>query len=428
MTESLAPASPDDVLRQISSGASIVVPLGNGEPVAVLDAIEAAGQAGMLDAVTIHQMHALRPRPHHRGEVDGLRHVSYFLSGVTRGPYAEGHLDFVPANFSEVPYLMRELDDPLVVAAASPPDRHGYVSLGTNADYVSSLIGRARFFVECTPNMPRTFGRNQLHLTQLAGWCESEMSLVAHPPAESTELDRTIGELVAERIPNRATIQVGIGAIPDAVVAALGDHRDLGVHTELLSDGLMDLLRSGVVNGVSKTLNRSKTVATFAFGSSDVYDFIHENTAVEMWPVRYVNNPSIIGQEPNFVSINATLQVDLLGQCASETLGHRYYSGSGGQSDFARGAMNSDGGQGFIVTHSTARKGTASSIVAAHAPGAVVTTIKNTVDHVVTEYGVARLRGRSVRERARALIDIAHPQFRDDLERSAIENGLLHEF
>jgi acyl-CoA hydrolase len=273
--------------------------------------------------------------------------------------------------------------------------------------------------------MPRTFGRSQVHVSQLVGWCEADYPLITLPAAEPDDVDRRIGELVAERVPDGATIQTGIGAIPNAVLAQLAGHRDLGVHTELFSDGLMALVESGVVNGVRKQLNRTKAVAAFALGTDALHEFLHENVAVEMWPVRYVNDPRIIGQEQGFISINATLEVDLLGQCASESLGSHLYSGSGGQADFARGAMYSAGGQGFIVTRSTTHKGI-SRIVAQLQRGAVVTTIKNTVDKVVTEYGVAELHGRTTAQRAEALIRVAHPSARDELRDEGLRLGLLH--
>jgi acyl-CoA hydrolase len=309
-------------------------------------------------------------------------------------------------------------DDPLVLAAASPPDQHGYFSLGVSADYTSSFIGRARFFLEVTEHMPRTFGRNQLHISQIEGWCRSDRLLVSVPPATSSDIDRAIAGYVAERVPNESTIQTGIGAIPNAIMSALHDHRDLGVHTELLSDGVIDLIERGVVNGVRKELNRTKAVGTFALGTERLHTFLADNPAVELWPVRYVNSPAIIGRERNFISVNATLSVDFLGQCASETIDGRYYSSSGGQNDFARGAMNSPGGHGFVVLHSTTSAGR-SRIVPRLAPGDVVTTPKNTVDKVVTEFGVAELRGRSVRERSRNLIAIAHPDHRDELTEQA---------
>jgi acyl-CoA hydrolase len=321
--------------------------------------------------------------------------------------------------------LRDQTSDPLVIAAASPPDRHGYFSLGLNADYVSSFIGRARFFLEANRAMPRTFGRNQIHVSQVAGWVEADYPLLEVTPAPTTTIDLRIGELVAERIPNGATIQAGIGSIPNAILSALGSHRDLGVHTELISDGIVDLVEQGVVNGVDKEINRTKTVGTFVLGTNRLYDFVDENAAVELWPVRYVNDPRVIALESNFASVNATIAVDLLGQCASETVAGMYYSSSGGQADFARGALYSRGGQGFIVLHSTAKAGALSTIVAQLPAGEVVTTLKNTVDKVVTEFGVAELRGRSIRQRATALIGIAHPDHRDRLRHDAKELGLV---
>jgi acyl-CoA hydrolase len=410
--------SPDAVMQHIGPGTQLVVPLANGEPTAVLDAIEAHGHE--LDEVRVHQMHALHDRRYLRGEFGTkLKHISYFLSPVTRKYFRAGHIGLVPAHFSEVYELMRgRTDDPLVLAAAAPPDRHGYFSLGVSSDYTSSFIGRARFFLEITEHMPRTFGRNQLHVSQVEGWCRSDRPLLEVPPREPDELDHRIAGYIAERIPNGATIQAGIGSIPNAIMEALSDHRDLGVHTELLSDGLIELMETGVVTGVRKDLNRTKAVGTFALGTDRLHHFLHENPAIELHSVRYVNDPGVIGRERGFVSINATLSVDFLGQCASETIDGKYYSSSGGQNDFARGAMNSRGGQGFIVLHSTTHDGQ-SRIVARHAAGDAVTTPKNTVDKVVTEYGVAELRGRSIRERTRALIAVAHPDHRAALTEEA---------
>ena len=418
------PCAPDAVLEHIGAGTQLVVPLANGEPTALMDAIEHA--APSLDGVRVHQMHAVHDRPYLAGEYgDRLRHISYFLSHITRPHFARGTVGLVPAHFSEVYGIMRgRTTDPLVIAAASPPDRHGYFSLGVSADYTASFIGRARFFLEVTEHMPRTFGRNQLHVSQVEGWCRSDRPMVEVPAREPDEIDRAIAQYVAERIPDGATIQTGIGAIPNAIMTSLADHRDLGVHTELLSDGVVDLIEAGVVNGVRKELNRTKTVGTFALGTKRLDDFLHENTAVELWPVRYVNDPRIISRERNFVSINATLSVDFLGQCASETIDGVYYSSSGGQNDFARGAMYSPGGQGFVVLHSTTGSGR-SKIVPRLSPGDAVTTPKNTVDKVVTEYGVAELRGRSIGERTRALIAIAHPSHRDWLNAEAAKMAYL---
>ncbi len=425
-----APNQPSDVVEFLDPDTRIIVPLANGEPTALLDAIEdavAADVASGTDRFTglrVHQMHALHDRRYLRAEFGNrMRHISYFLSHVTRPHFRNGTIGLVPAHFSEVYEMMQHRapesrSAPLVIAAASPPDRHGYFSLGVSADYVSSFIGRARFFLEVTDHMPRTFGRNQVHVSQVAGWCRSDRPLVEVQPAEADDTDRAIAAHVAERIPNGATIQTGIGAIPNAIMASLSEHRDLGVHTELLSDGVVDLIESGVVNGIRKRLNRTKAVGTFALGTNRLNDFLHENTAIELHAVRYVNDPRIIAQENNFVSINATLSVDFLGQCASETIGGKYYSSSGGQNDFARGAMYSDGGQGFVVLHSTTNSGM-SKIVPQLAAGDVVTTPKNTVDKVVTEFGVAELRYATVRERTRRLIAVAHPDHRGELTAQA---------
>jgi acyl-CoA hydrolase len=423
---SLDPVPAAAVLDLVPPEADVIVPLANGEPATVLDAIER--EAPGLTGVRIHQMHALRDRPSIRGELgDHVRHVSYFLSPVTRPAFWAGTVDLVPNHFSEVPLLLqRTTKCSLVVAAASLPDRHGYFSLGTNADYVTALIGRAPFFLEANPHMPRTYGENQLHMSQIAGWCHAEYPLIEVPSPELSAKERRIGEMIAERVPNGATFQVGIGSVATAVLAALRDHRELGVHTELLSDGMMDLVDRGVVTGTRKRHRRNKVVTTFCLGSGPFYRWLHENAAVELLPVDWVNSPLVVAREPNFVSVNATTEVDLYGQCASETVAGRYWSSSGGQADFARGAMYSEGGMAFIALPSTTRDGR-SRIRVQLSPGSVVTTLKNTVDHVVTEHGVAELRGLSLRDRARALIAIADPSVRDDLAAEAAAAGLLRE-
>ncbi|MEZ5222508.1 MAG: acetyl-CoA hydrolase/transferase C-terminal domain-containing protein [Ilumatobacteraceae bacterium] len=405
--------------------AEVVVPIANGEPVVLLDALE--DHAQRLYGTTVHQMHALRDRRMFHGEFgDRLRHVSYFLSHITRPRFHEGHVDLVPNHFSEVYDLItRRSKHPYVIAAASPPDQHGNFSLGVSADYVASFIGRAPFFLEVNRQMPRTSGRNQIHISQIDGYIEVDYPLLEVPPAQPSDVDRLIGGFVAERVRNGSTIQAGIGAIPNAVLAHLRNHRDMGVHTELISDGLIDLIEAGVVNGVKKANNRLKVIGTFALGTQRLYDFVHDNPTIEMWSARYVNDPRVISRDVDFVSINASLAVDFLGQCASETISGRYYSSSGGQSDFARGAAYSPGGQSFIVLQSTAKDGELSRIVPQLSPGDVVTTVKNTVDMVVTEFGVAELRGRTIRERTQALISVAHPKFRDELTRTAAEMHYL---
>jgi acyl-CoA hydrolase len=421
---SVRPSRPESVLDHIPEGADVIVPMANGEPVGLIDALERHNDR--LSGVRLHQMHALHERPYIRGEFgDRLRHVSYFLSEATRPAFWDGGCDLVPNHFSEMPALLRRSTRcDIVLAAASPPDPHGYFTLGTNAEYVSRLIGHAPFFLEVNERMPRTFGLNQIHESQILGWSETDRPLVAVPPATPDHRDVAIAAAILEHIPPRATLQVGIGGIPNALMSALHNRRDLGVHTELLSDGIMDLVERGVVTGTHKKIRPHKVVTTFALGTQRLYDWLHDNGAVEMLPVDYVNDPRTIARQPRFVSINATTEVDLMGQCASETIAGRYWSSSGGQADFARGAMYSDGGAAFIVLHSTTSSGR-SRIRVRLAEGSVVTTLKNTVDHVVTEWGMATLRGRSLADRARALIAVAHPDHSDALEAEARQAGLL---
>jgi acyl-CoA hydrolase len=398
--------------------------LGNGEPVTVLDAIGA--DAKRFSGVSVHQMFPLRERRYMHGVYPGLRHVSWFLSPANREAFHKGACDLVPNNFSDVPRLMQHSTRcSLELAAASPPDRHGYFSLGPHAEYAAAMIGEAPFFVEVNHRMPRTSGENQVHVSQVLGWCEAHYPLVELPTRPARETDRRIAKLVAERIPDGATLQPGIGAIPDEVLGLLGDHKNLGVHTELLSDGFVDLVEKGVITGTHKRSHRNKFVTTTALGSRRLYEFVDENPGVEFWPVSYTNDPRNIAREDHMAVINATLEVDFLGQCASESLGSEYWSSSGGQPEFVRGAIFAEHGQSFIVPHSTTADELVSRIVAQLHPGAAVTTFKNVVDFVVTEYGVAELRGSSIRERTRKLIDISHPKFRDDLEREAREMGYL---
>ena len=414
---------PDAVLEHVADGDDLIVGLANGEPCLVIDALESSDE---LRDVTVHQMLPLRHRRYFDGEVPGLRHVSWFLSPANREAFHNGTVDLVPNSFSEVPRLMAHATRrSLVLAAVAPPDEHGFFSLGTDAEYVAAMIGEVPFFVEVNPQMPRTFGANQIHISQVLGWCEGDYPLGALPDHPARAEDGRIAELIAERIPDGATLQAGIGAIPNAVLAKLGGHRELGIHTELLSDGFIDLIEAGVVTGTRKGSHRNKVLTTTVLGSQRLYDFARENAGLELYPVSYTNDPTNIAREPKMVAINATVEVDFLGQCASEGLGAEYWSSSGGQPDYARGAIMAPEGQSFIVVHSTTHDESATRVVAELHPGAAVTTFKNVVDMVVTEYGVAELRGSSIRERTRKLIGVAHPGFRDELERRAREIGYL---
>jgi acyl-CoA hydrolase len=413
------------VAEQLSPGAELVVPIANGEPVHLLGELEAFAED--LRDVRVHQMHALRDHAYLHGAYRGrLEHVSWFLSPVTRPAYAARGCELVPANFSEMPQRLLEREPAFVLAAGSPPDAHGWFSLGVNADYVVPLIGRVPFVIEANTRMPRTFGTNLVHLHDVAAWTvvDEPVLPVNHPAPK--ERDLRIGELVAERIPDGATLQIGSGIAPRATVAALRNHRQLGIHTELFSNELMDLVEWGVATGARKTRNRHRAVTTFALGGHRLYEWLHENRSVEFRGVNEVNDPRQVALEDSFCSVNGAIQVDLFGQCASETIGTTYYTGSGGQADFARGTMFSPHGKGFIVLHASADDGRISRIAPTLDNGSIVTTTKNTVDMVVTEHGVAEMRGRSFDERARALIAIAAPEHREWLERAATDLSLLH--
>lgn len=424
-TSTPRPGAPADVLEHIGPHADVIVPIGFGEPPTLLDAVEE--HARELDHVRIHRMDPFTERPYIRGEFgDHLRHVDYYLGPGSREAYWNGQCDLVPNHFSEMPLLLRQATNPsLVLAAASGPDEHGFFSLGTNADYVASFIGEVPFFLEVTDEQPFTYGSNQLHHSQVAGWIRTSAPMPSvHRRAPAAE-DTAIAEHVAAMIGDGACLQVGVGSIPDALLASLTDHRELGIHTECFSDGLMDLVERGVATGARKTQHRLKHVATFCVGSPELMRWLDHNVGVEMMPVEWTNDPRTVAREPNFVSLNATTEVDLMGQAASETIAGRYWSSSGGQSDFARGAMYSPGGKAFLVLHSATSSGR--NRIRVHlTPGSAVTTLKNTVDHVVTEYGVASLRGVSLSERARRLIGIAHPEHREQLRFDAREAGLLH--
>ncbi|MEC1718220.1 acetyl-CoA hydrolase/transferase family protein [Schinkia azotoformans] len=415
----------EEILSYIHDGDDIILPIANGEPQVLLDVLEA--NATMLKNVRIHQMHTIKERDYIWGKYSGhLDHVSYFLSHATRKAFLEGKCSLVPNNFHEVPRLLEKTTKmSIILATASPMDEHGYFSLGVSADYVAPFIGKVPFFLEVNQQMPRTFGSNEIHISQITGYVNVDYPLFEAQPAKITEADQKIAAFVAERIENGSTIQSGIGAIPNATVSMLTNHKNLGIHTELLADGVMELIEKGVVTNTEKKLLPGKTLATFALGTKNLYNFLHNNLGTQMMPVNYVNDPRIIAQEDNIVSINATTEVDFLGQCASETIQGRYYSSSGGQADFARGAMFAKNGKGFICLHSTAKNGTVSRIQPQLTPRSVVTTSKNDVDHIVTEFGVAKLRGKSISERAKELINITHPDFRDELRFTAKQWGLL---
>lgn len=416
-----------DAAALVHDGDTVVVPTGVGEPPALLAALSARGPE--LSGVTVSQILPLRKFDYfNSATVDNIRHNAYFFGGPSRPGGQAGWIDYVPAYFSELPQLIDRGLTPVdvVFSMASPMDEHGFFSLSLAPDYTMAAIRRARaVLLEVNPNVPSAFGECRVHVSQVAALVESDEPLLEVGLPTIGPVQEAIGKHVAELIDDGSTLQIGYGAIPDAVVMQLRHKHDLGIHTEMIGDGILTLIESGAVTNRRKTYMPGKMVATFALGSQRLYRFMHLNPTLEMHPVDFTNDPYLAARNDKLVAINATLQIDLLGQCGSESIGATPYSGTGGQVDFVRAANRSRDGKAFIVLPSTAKEGTISRIVPTLATGTHVTTGKNDINYVVTEYGVAQLRGKSARQRCDALIAIAHPDFRGELRAAAARMRLM---
>lgn len=418
----------------IPPGARVAMGLGFSQPPALLAALADRARAGQVDDVRLYYLLStgIAGQTVLADELMGrIRPMSLFHSALERGLEARARaagrpnpVTFVPTGFQQVPRLMREAGVDTLVCTVSPMDADGFFSFGINADYNRPVSEHAgRIILEVNPAMPRVFGDCTVHVSRVTAVVENPVPLLELPVAEPAPPDRAIGGLIAEMIEDGSTLQMGIGALPNAVCAALGGRRDLGLHTEMLTPGLVQLMQDGVITNGRKTLHTGKGVFSFCMGTRATYDFLDGNRDMEAHPVDYVNDPAVIARNDRMVSVNATLQVDLTGACCSEHLNGRQFTASGGQLDFVRGAYASAGGRSIIACHSTAAKGTVSRIVPRL--DGPVTVPRNDVHIVVTEHGRAELKGKSDAERARALIAIADPRFREALERSARETGLL---
>lgn len=418
---------PTDAAGLVRDGDTVVVPTGVGEPPALLHALSARRHE--LRDVAVSQILPLRKFAYLDPDTRAnIRHDAYFFGGASRPGGQAGWVDYVPAYFSELPMLIDRglLPAEVVVSLASPMDEHGYFSLSLAPDYTMAAIRRARVvLLEVNPNVPFANGDCLVHISQVAGLVESDEELFEVGLPEIGPVQQAIGKHVAELIDDGSTLQIGYGGIPDAVVMQLQHKRDLGIHTEMLGDGILSLIESGAVTNRRKTFMPGRTIATFALGSRRLYRSMHRNPGIEMHPVEFTNDPYLAARNDNLCAINATMQIDLIGQCGSETLGHLPYSGTGGQADFVRAANRSKGGKAFIVLPSTAKNGAVSRIAPVLSPGTHVTTSKNDINYVVTEYGVAQLRGKTAKQRAEALIGIAHPDFRGELREAARKMSLL---
>lgn len=419
--------TPEEAMGLIKSGDSVYLHAGAATPQVFVDAF--SKRALELEDVTVSHILTLGDAKYVTPEMEGhVRLNSLFTGANVRKAVNTGRADWTPIFLSEIPGLFKNGHIPVDVALihVSPPDSHGFCSFGVSTDTTIAACKAAKIIVAMVnQKMPRVHGDNFIHASKLDFVVEADEPLFQAAKAELSERHMTIGKHIASLIEDGSTLQMGIGAIPDATLFYLKDKRNLGIHTEMFSDGVVELVESGVINGEEKTLHPGKVVSSIVMGSQYVYDFIHENPFMEFHPTDYVNDPFIIAQNNKMVAINSSIEIDLTGQVCSDSMGRKNYSGIGGQVDFMRGASRSIGGKPIIAMPSTAKKGTQSRIVLDLKPGAAVTTSRGDVHYIVTEFGIAHLHGKTLRERAKALIAIAHPDFQEELERQSYSSELV---
>ena len=416
--------SMDDALGKIKSGDVIAVAAYGNEPVGFLRRLHELADRGVRD-VTIWLANPQEEYPFLR--MDGLEDVisilSIFYGPGTRKLHPTGRVSFVPNNLHLCVREMMEVKRPNVfVGSVTPMDRFGYVCMSASQQFELEMFDVCETVIlEVNPRLPYTSGTNRISAEKVNYFVEGERSVSNSPVYPRTEVQETIADYASSLIKDGDTIQLGIGGMPDAVAERLMDRHDLGIYTEMLGSAMGKLMACGAVNNSRKTFHRNRSVAAFCWGTQELYDYINDNPMIELLPVRYVNDPFNIAQNENMVSVNTALEIDLTGQICSETLKGKQYSGTGGAWDFAYGAYHAEGGRGIIALQSTAKSGTISRIVPQLSPGSVVSIPRNIVDMVVTEYGIAKLRGKSVRQRVHELISVAHPDFREELRRQANE-------
>lgn len=418
--------SAEEAVAVVRSGQRVFVQGAAAVPRVLLAALARRGPE--LSNVEVMSMHLEGEAPHVAPELArSFRHRALFIGANVREAVNAGRADYVPIFLSDIPALMQNsLRPDVALINVSPPDAHGYCSLGTSVDCTRAAVHTASTVIaQINPSMPRTLGGSFIRYDQIHLAVEVDEPPIEVPPAPVGEVERRIGRHVASLVEDGATLQLGIGAIPNAVLAELSDRRDLGVHSEMVSDGIVELVECGAVTGACKTIDRGIVVAAFVVGTRRLYRYVHDNPGFEMHPLDYTNDTSVIRRNPKVVAINSAIEVDLTGQVAADSIGFTLYSGVGGQMDFVRGAALSPGGKPIIALPSTARNGQVSRIVPLLRPGAAVVTTRAHLHYVVTEHGVAELHGRSLRERAAALIRIADPAFRDDLTAFAREHHYL---
>lgn len=405
-----------EAVAKIKSGNRVIVAHAVGEPSYLLKVM--TDNADTYENVEIVHMVAMGKAPYaQRGMEKHFRHNALFVGGPTKEAVNSGRGDYTPVFFFEMPRLFETTLTPdVLLTQVTPPDKNGFVSLGLSVDYTMAALKKAKLVIaQVNEALPRTYGDSLVSVKDIDCFVPHTEPVIELKPPVIGAVEKAIGENCARLIKDGDTLQLGIGAIPDAVLMFLKDKKDLGIHSEMFSDGVVELIKAGVITNEKKKIHRGKCVAAFLMGTKKLYDFVDGNPQVELYGVDYVNNPSVIAQNDDVVSINSCIQTDMMGQVAAETIGYTQISGTGGQVDFVRGAALSKGGRSIIAMPSTAAGGTVSRIVPVLDEGAAVTTSRNDVDYIVTEYGIAHLKGHTLKERARALIAIAHPDFRKPL-------------
>ena len=415
--------TPAEIAESLIPGTQMFTDSGLSQPKEIGLAMKEAARSGKISDITVHTILDLYDCAWFDEELaDSIHGVSWFSGGYARNVVRKGLADVMPCGYVQMAGLlaMNPQIDCLCVSV-TPMNEEGYFSTGLTSAISGEFIetNAKKIILEVNHKMPWSVAGPKIHISQVDMLCECDYDLLVQGETELDDISKTIGEIIASETPNGATLQLGIGAIPESVGLALKNHRDLGIHTELFTDSMVELIECGAVTNELKPIHLGKTVATFAFGSKRLYDYIDHNDKVELLPVSYVNDPNVIAQHPNFISVNSAIEVDFFGQVCAESIGVTHVSGSGGQLEYVKGATMSRGGKSFIAFSSTASGGKVSRITPILMSGAKVTTGKNEVDYIVTEYGLAKLRGKTLSQRTKELIKIAHPDFREELTKQA---------
>ncbi len=421
--------SAEEAVKVIKSGDHVHISSVSCAPMCLIEAMCERGERGELKDVHIHHLHTEGPAPYVDPKFEGVfQHDAFFVGANVRKSVQQGYADYIPVFLNETARLYRDnyIKCNVALIQVTPPDEFGYVSMGPSVDATLAAVENADFTIAVINKyVPRTFGDGLIHLSNIDIFVEKDEPLETAAPGQPSEIEKAIGHHCAELIEDGACLQMGIGSIPNATLSCLTNHKDLGVHTEMFSDGILDLVERGIITGANKALDKYKMVSTFVMGSQKTYDFLHNNPRVLMKDVAYTNDPFVIAQQPKMVSINSALQVDITGQVCADSLGTKFYSGVGGQIDFIYGASRSKGGKAIIAMPSVTAKGV-SKIAPTLTEGAGVVTTRNHIHWFVTENGAVNLYGKTLQERAKLIISIADPSAQEELDKAAFERFGSH--